>query len=172
MTASNFPAALAAILKYEGGWTNNPADPGGATNLGVTQKTLSDWLGRRASIAEVRMLTPETVAPIYKARYWDAIQGDALPAGVDLIVFDTAVNSGPGRAAKLLQGAVGTIADGSIGPATLAAVAAHSATDIIDRFSAAHEAFYRGLPTFATFGKGWMNRLRAVHALALQMAAA
>lgn len=170
MTAQNFPAALAAILKYEGGFSNDPQDPGGATNLGVTLYTLSQFEGRQAMLSEVHALTPEKVAPIYRANYWNAIHGDNLPAGVDLIVFDTCVNSGPGRAAKLLQQAVGVDADGAIGPATIRAAQTHAAADTIDRFSALHETFYRSLPTFGHFGAGWMNRLHAVKALAHQWA--
>lgn len=170
MTAANFPAALSAILTYEGGWADNPADPGGATMKGVTLAVYSHWLGRPASKDELRAITDAELQAIYRAGYWNAIRGDALPAGIDLIVFDTAVNSGPGRAAKLLQGAAGVTADGAIGPATLAAVRTVDPAVIINAFSAAHEAFYRSLPTFPTFGKGWLNRLHAVQQRALSMA--
>lgn len=170
MTTSHFQQSFNIILGYEGGYSNNPKDPGGPTNLGVTQSTLGHWLGRAASIAEVQALTPGLVAPIYRTNFWNAVHGDALPAGVDLITFDAAVNSGPGRAAKLLQAAAGATVDGAIGPATLAAVTAMKPVDVVNKFTAAHEAFFKSLPTFSEFGHGWLNRLYSIQALALSWA--
>lgn len=172
MSAANFDACLAAVLKYEGGWSDNPADPGGATMKGVTLATYSHWLGRPATKAELRAITDADLQAIYRAGYWNPVRADALPSGVDLIVFDTSVNSGPGRAAKLLQEAAGATVDGAIGPGTLTAVRNMRPGDVIDGFTVKHEAFYRSLPTFATFGKGWLSRLEAVQQLALHMAAA
>lgn len=149
-------------LGYEGGFADDPRDPGGATMLGITQGTLSHWLGRQASVDEVRALAPATVAPIYRALYWNTVQGDALPGGVDLLVFDESINSGPSRAARTLQEAVGAVADGMIGPATLAAVAAADPLDVIDMFTQLHEAFYRSLSAFKAFGHGWLSRLHSV----------
>lgn len=96
MAAANFERALALVLVHEGGYVDHPAYPGGATNLGITIGTLSDWLDRAATKAEVRALTKATVAPIYRKNYWDAVRGDDLPSGVDYCVFDFAVNSGRG----------------------------------------------------------------------------
>lgn len=168
---SRFDTALAEILRHEGGWVDHPRDPGGATNRGVTIGTLSDWLGRPATKAEVKALTVADVAPIYRAKYWNAVKADDLPAGVDLMVFDLAVNSGPGRAARFLQEVVGATADGVIGPATIAKVKALHPLAVIDALSQRRERFYRGLSTFATFGKGWMRRLADVTAKAKEMAA-
>jgi len=161
-----FHRCLAEILKWEGGYVDDPRDPGGATNLGVTLATLSDWLGRSATKAEVHALTGDAVAPIYRAKYWTAVHGDDLPAGVDLLTFDASVNSGPARAAKWLQKAVGAEPDGQIGPATLAAVAASNAASVIDAIFHEREAFYRSLPTFEHFGKGWLSRLNGTATLA------
>lgn len=161
-----FHRCLAEILKWEGGYVDDPQDPGGATNLGVTLGTLSDRLDRPATKADVRALTGDAVAPIYRDRYWNAIRGDDLPAGVDLITFDAAVNSGPGRAARWLQTVVGVDADGKIGPATLAAVRASDVVSVIDTIFARREAFYRSLPTFVRFGKGWLRRLIGMTELA------
>jgi len=166
----SFQACLPIILQSEGGFVDNPDDPGGATNLGITIGTLSSWLGRAATVAEVQALTPETVAPIYQANYWDKTSCDSWDAGVDLMVFDEAVNQGPGRAITTLQSALGVTADGAIGPATQAAAQMESAADTIAKMSAAREAFYRSLPSFAEFGTGWMNRLTRTTALAQQMA--
>lgn len=170
MTAANFQTCLTVILKSEGGLVDNPRDPGGLTNLGVTQATLSHWLGRSASADEVKALTPATVAPIYHALYWNAVQGDALPVGVDLVVFDMAVNSGPKRAIETLQTAVGATVDGALGPHTLLGVGAMSASDLIHKFTDAHEAFYRSLSTFPTFGRGWIARCNTTAQVALNMA--
>src|SRR5687767_1827204 len=97
MAADNFDASLKFVLQFEGGFVDHPKDPGGATNLGVTIHTLSAVLGRPATKAEVKALTPKTVAPIYRQRYWDKVRGDDLPLGVDLAVFDFGVHSGPKR---------------------------------------------------------------------------
>lgn len=170
MTAANFSACLAVILQHEGGYVNNSADPGGATNLGITVHTLSNWLGRPAVDGEVRMLTAEAVAPIYRAWYWNAESCDDLPTGVDLCVFDDAVNTGPGSAAKRLQKAVGAVCDGAIGPRTLASVKAAPVADLIETLAIERENFYRSLPTFATFGHGWLNRVEQTTSTAHKMA--
>ena len=155
----NFEASLEHVLKHEGGWADHPADPGGATMKGVTLATYSDWLGRSASKDELRNIPNQHIQEIYKKRYWDAVCGDGLPAGVDYVVFDMAVNSGPGRAAKMLQAAVGATADGKIGPKTLEIVKNHDAKALIGTFQSNRQHFLEALPTFATFGKGWTRRV-------------
>ena len=166
----SFQACLPIILHSEGGFVNNPSDPGGATNLGITIGTLSSWLGRPATVADVQALTPQTVAPIYQANYWNKTSCDSWDAGVDLMVFDEAVNQGPGRAVMTLQTALGVTADGAAGPATIAAAQMEDAAATITKIAAIREAFYRALPTFGTFGTGWMNRLTRTTALAQRMA--
>ena len=168
---SNFPSSLALVLAAEGGFVNHPSDPGGMTNLGVTQTVWRDWVKRGVDETEMRALTPEQVAPMYKAKYWDACKCDDLPRGVDYAVFDAAVNMGPGRAAKLLQAALGVTADGRIGRATLAAATAADPADLIEIFSYEKEAFYQSLPTFETFGRGWFNRVARVQDAAGKMMA-
>jgi lysozyme family protein len=160
----NWDEALKHILRYEGGYVNHPDDPGGMTNLGVTKRVWEEWIGRPATEADMRALTPEKVSPLYKKRYWDAVRGDDLPSGVDLCVFDCAVNAGVGRASKFLQQAVGVTADGQIGPKTVEATTAKSADEVVERFCKLRETHYKSLPTFATFGKGWMNRLASIEA--------
>lgn len=155
----NFEASLAHVLKHEGGWADHPADPGGATMKGVTLKTYSDWLGRQATKDELRAIPAEHLRTIYKARFWDAVRGDELPSGLDYVVFDMAVNSGPGRAARMLQAAVGATPDGSIGPKTLAAVNAQDPGTLIATFQRNRQHFLEALPTFGTFGKGWTRRV-------------
>lgn len=165
-----FDRCLTEVLRHEGGYVDHPADPGGATNMGITLATLRDWRKRPVSKAEVRALTRAEAADIYRARYWDAVRADDLPAGVDLMVFDLAVNSGVKRAALFLQEALGVAADGVIGPVTLAALRAVRPVEVIERMAARRERYYRGLRTFPTFGKGWLVRLDSVHARALEWA--
>ena len=162
MMRANFEASFNHLMKHEGGFVNHPKDPGGMTNLGVTKRAWEEYVGHTVDEATMRGLTRETVAPFYKARYWDKVRGDDLPSGVDHAVFDYAVNSGTGRAAKALQAAVGVPADGAIGPKTLAAVAAADAEDLVEKICRGRLDFLQALPTFATFGKGWTRRVAEV----------
>jgi lysozyme family protein len=168
---SNWDNAFKLMLKSEGGYVDHPEDPGGRTNLGVTQATWENWTGRKVDEPEMRSLTAEQVEPLYKERYWDAVRGDELPTGLDYLCFDFAVNAGPGRSIRILQTAVGVNADGGFGPMTLAAVQAVDANELIERFSAAKEEFYRSLSQFPTFGKGWLNRIADVKLKASSMLA-
>lgn len=168
----NFERALRAVLLHEGGFVNHPADPGGMTNLGCTKKVWEEWCGHEVDEKAMRALTPEKVAPLYKAKYWDKICGDDLPTGVDYCVFDCAINSGPGRAVKFLQQVVHTSPDGVIGPMTLKAVQEMPGAELISEYSNLRLAFLQILSTWPTFGKGWTNRVAQVkdHALAQQCA--
>jgi lysozyme family protein len=166
----NFDAALKAILHHEGGFVNHPKDPGGMTNLGVTKKVWEEWVGHEVDEKTMRGLTPEIVGPMYKVKYWDKVKGDDLPAGVDYVVFDAAVNSGPGRAAKWLQACVGVEPDGGIGPKTLAAVNAFDASHLVEDYAKRRLSFLMDLQTWDTFGKGWGRRVAEVEKTALDMA--
>ena len=168
---SNWPQSFRLMLASEGGFSNHPSDPGGMTNLGVTKATWENWVGRESDEAEMRGLTPEKVEPLYKKKYFDAVRGDELPMGLDYLMFDFAVNAGAGRAIKTLQTAVGVTPDGGFGPMTMAAVQAVDPNKLIERFSQAKENFYRSLTTFATFGKGWLNRVADVKVKASAMLA-
>jgi len=168
----SFEACLPVILASEGGFVDDPHDPGGATNLGVTLATLCGWFGRAASIADVEALTPAAVAPIYFARYWNPSHACDCPPGVDLMVFDAAVNQGVGPALASLQAALGVAADGAFGPTTRAALAAADGPRLIRAVAAIREAHYRALPAFARFGRGWLARLDRTTVLALKMASA
>jgi lysozyme family protein len=166
MTAARFSACLAFWLKAEGGYSDNPDDPGGPTCCGITSQTLAEYLGRPVSIKDVRALNPGTVSPIYERLYWQPVQGDKLPPGVDLFVSDTAINMGVGTAARMLQTALGVTVDGDIGPVTLAAPALAYPRAVIQKLSKLREARYRADPKFSVFGKGWLARLAAVTAQA------
>jgi lysozyme family protein len=167
----NFDQALAAILHHEGGYVDHPKDPGGRTNLGCTQRVWEEWVGHPVDEKAMRALTPDLVAPLYKAKYWDKIKGDELPNGVDYVVFDAAINSGPGRAAKWLQTVVGAVPDGAIGAGTLAKVAAMPAADIVEKYQETRLQFLQSLPTWDTFGKGWGRRVAEVEDAAGKMLA-
>lgn len=170
---ARFERSLELVLKHEGGFVNHPADPGGATNKGVTQATYDGWRRSQALPSRsVKHITVAELTAIYRKSYWLAASCDELPAGVDYMVFDLAVNSGPGRAAKFLQEAVRVTADGQIGPATLAAVRTLPPSEVVLRMRNRRERFYRGLSTFPTFGKGWIRRLTEVSVTADQWARA
>ena len=168
---ANFDAALKAILHHEGGWSHHADDPGGMTNLGVTKKVWEEWVGHPVDEKVMRGLTPEIVGPMYKVKYWDKVRGDDLPDGVDYCVFDAAVNSGPGRAAKWLQGCVGVEQDGGIGPKTLAAVAAFDPKELVEDYAKRRLSFLSDLPRWGTFGKGWSRRVAEVQSTAATMVA-
>ena len=170
--SARFDSCLAFVLQAEGGFVQNPSDPGGATNLGITLATLSQWLGEQATVDSVKALTPQTVAPIYAKLYWEPMQGDNLPAGVDLMCFDAAVNMGVGTSVKFLQEAAHVSADGVCGTATLAAVKSGNPDALISGISSARMAYYKSRPTFPVFGNGWLARLAKVTAQALKDAAA
>jgi lysozyme family protein len=163
----NFESSLAHTLQFEGGWVNNPKDPGGETNLGVTKAVWEAWLGH--PVTTMKGLTPSDVAPMYRKKYWDAVHADDMPKGIDYLLFDFAVNAGPGRSIKTLQQALGITADGAIGQGTMGAINAANPKDIIDKYSAEKESFYRSLSTFPTFGVGWLRRVAEVKQIAQSM---
>ena len=161
-----FDEALEHLLKHEGGWVHHPSDPGGETNMGVTKQVWEEWLGH--PVKTMKTLTPKDVAQLYKKKYWDRIKGDDLPSGVSYCVFDAAVNSGTGRAAKWLQEAVGAVPDGAIGPKTLDMVYEAHPADVINMMCDIRQSFLEGLKTFETFGKGWTRRVSEVRKIALE----
>lgn len=165
----NFEQCFALMLKSEGGYTNNPRDPGGMTNLGVTHIDWAKWAGHEPTESEMRSLTPQMVMPLYKAWYWDKICGDDLPYGVDYAVYDYGVNSGIGRSAKTLQNIIGVDADGMIGPKTLAALDKEYPSTVVQEICDRRLAFLQSLPTWETFGKGWGTRVKSVERIALDM---
>ena len=106
MSDASWNAALAFVFSVEGGFTDDPVDPGGATNLGITHDELAKWRGRAVTIDDMRDLGKDEAAAIYRANYWTISRCADLAPGVDLIVFDAAVNTGNGRSARLLQAAL------------------------------------------------------------------
>lgn len=165
----NFAESLQHVLKHEGGFVNHPDDPGGMTNLGCTKAVWEEHCGHPVTEKVMRALTPTDVAPLYKRKYWDKVQCDELPSGIDYIVFDAAINSGPGRAAKWLQATIGVEVDGGIGPKTLAAVKAFDSKQLIEDYTKRRLSFMMDLPTWGTFGKGWSRRVQEAEIIGLKM---
>jgi lysozyme family protein len=165
----NYDKCLETILHHEGGYVNHPQDPGGETNLGVTKRVYQEWGGTK----DMKDLTFDDVAPIYKKNYWDKMKGDDLPSGLDLCVFDFGVNAGPGRAAKYLQTLIGTVADGGIGPNTLAKLKEYTdktgVKETITNYQNERQGYYEKLSTFKTFGRGWTRRVEETTKLALEL---
>ena len=173
----NFDACLKEVLKHEGGYVNHASDPGGRTNLGVTQRVYEDWVGHSVNEKIMRGLTVQHVTKLYKVKYWDAVKGDDLPQGLDLCVFDFGVNAGTNRAARYLQRMVGVLSpeqDGIIGPKTLSLLDQYIRSKgreyAVMEYQDMRRDYYKLLKTFPTFGKGWMNRVRDVERAAIAMA--
>lgn len=151
MARENFPVCLPIILKHEGGWADHPKDPGGATMKGITLTTFRRYKPNAGKTA-LRNISDEDVARIYRDGYWDTVGAEALHHGVDLAVFDVSVNSGPGRAKKLL-----------------AANATKQGDALIKAICASRMAFLRGLKHWSTFGKGWSRRVADIEARGVAM---
>jgi len=143
--------ALKHLLGNEGGYSNNPADPGGETMYGVTSRVARSY----GYMGDMRNLPFATAIDIYRSNYWAPIKADQLPDALRFHVFDAAVNSGPSQAVKWLQRAAGVSQDGVMGPMTLAAASKVSAAT----YSAIRLRFMTDLPTWSTFGKGWARRI-------------
>lgn len=169
MTATNYGNCLDHVFKFEGGYVDHPRDPGGATNMGITIGALSAFIRRRATKAEVKNLSRETAAMIYKRNYWNKVRGDDLPAGLDLVAFDAGVNSGIRRGAQWLQRAIGVAADGKIGKQTIARANAVSVVPAIQKACAIRMGFLQSLRIWSTFGRGWSRRVASVEATAISM---
>lgn len=174
----NFNKSFDLVLGHEGGFSDDPRDKGnwlpdgrkGCTNLGVTQTTWEMFVGRKSDATEMKALTREKVRPLYKKLFWDKCRCDDLSDGVDYLVYDFAVNAGPGASAKILQRAVGTTQDGQIGNMTVAAAQRFDAEDLVKRFSQSKRDFYISLNN-PVYQQGWLNRVRDVEKTALGMIA-
>jgi lysozyme family protein len=166
----NFRDCLELVLKHEGGFVNHKLDPGGMTNLGVTKQVWEEWVGHEVDEKAMRALTPAIVAPMYEMRYWRTSYCEKLPRGLDLLVFSMAVNAGAGRSVKLLQDAIGVVSDGVIGPRTMARINEANVETLIDKFSEARTAYYKGLKLFPVFGVGWLRRTESERKEAKEMA--
>lgn len=161
---TNFDACLDHVLLFEGGYVNHPSDPGGETNMGISKRSYPR--------ENIKGMTRDRAAQIYRNDFWAPVRGDDLPSGLDLVAFDPAVNSGVSRGAKWLQSALGVTADGKIGPATVAAARAADVQATIDGACDLRLSWLRTLPTWKTFGKGWSRRVESIRDTAKAMAEA
>jgi lysozyme family protein len=167
MASTAFSVSLPFVLRWEGGYVNHPADPGGATNTGVTQRVYDGWRKRQGLAAQdVRQITDAEVHAIYEMDYWLPPRCDLLRSQLDLVQFDTAVNMGVGRAVRFLQSSLGCAVDGDFGPNTRAAAEGCDPGSVMNDYCNQREGFYRRLverkPEMKVFLKGWLNRLNAL----------
>lgn len=176
MSVGNFDSCLNLVLEKEGGWSNNPSDPGGATMQGVTQAVYSAWLrGNGDAMTSVRNITPTQLRNIYQAQYWDRIQGNSLPKGLDNCIFDEAVNSGVAQSVKDLQlvlkknNAYSGKIDGVIGLLTIEGVSRVRAEVLINQVCSLRLNWLHALKTWRIFGKGWFARVTKVQSESLAM---
>jgi lysozyme family protein len=169
---ADFTSCISFTIPAEGGFVNNPKDPGGATNHGIILEGLSEWRGHPCTVQDVMNLTVAEATQIYEKNYFIPMGCPSFPSGLDLMVFDFGANAGPGRSVKMLQKVVGQNPDGDPGPHTIAAAQCSGATLLtrIRALAAAHEAYYRGLDDFDEFGKGWISRVNACLYSATRMA--
>lgn len=149
----NFDQAFERLIGHEGGYVNNPADPGGETNFGISKRSYP--------MENIRGMTLERAKGIYLRDYWEPAGCNAVPDGLRFDLFDMAVNSGVTTAIRTLQNSVGAAADGVIGPKTAAAINAMEAPRLVARFNGWRLAFMANTPQFDTFGRGWARRIAA-----------
>ena len=150
-----FDECFDRLIGHEGGYVNNPKDPGGETNWGVTRSVAN----ANGYLGSMKLMPRDTAKRIYKSAYWDAQSLDKLPGCVAFQLFDAGVNHGFGNAARFLQRAAGVADDGKIGSVTLGIVNAMDVNDLLLKFNAERLEFYTKLSTFDTFGKGWVRRV-------------
>ena len=170
MSAANYPEAIRRLLASEGGYVNHPSDPGGPTNFGITLGDYRKYVKGDATAADIKAMQVGQAKAIYRAKYWGAMRGDELPAGVDYCVFDYAVNSGTGRAPKVLQRVLGATVTGRMDDATVAAARERETRALVQAICDERMRFLQGLKTWPVFGKGWSKRVGEVRAAALAMA--
>ena len=148
---SYFDDCFDKLISHEGGYVNNPSDPGGETRYGISKRAYPNLDIKRLTLVDARTL--------YKRDSWDRARCDQLPRGVAFDVFDTAVNSGIGQAIRLLQRAAGVADDGAVGPMTMAAVLRLDPEVVQARFNGHRLEFMTKLSTFDVFGRGWARRV-------------
>lgn len=166
---STYETAITQVFKDEGGYTNDPRDPGGPTNWGITLEDAHLYWNHAATAEDVKNMSKSIAEGIYVQHYAKPLHYDDLPSGVDYAVLDFGINSGISRSAKFLQRIVGVKDDGVIGPITLEAVLKMNSDSIIIDLYANRIAFLKSLPTFGHFGRGWMDRCLNGKQLALHL---
>lgn len=154
----NLDTAVDHVLKSEGGYSDHAADPGGKTRYGITEAVARE-VGYKGDMRELPL---DLAKRIYKDRYWDTVKAEQLPPAVRYVVFDAAVNSGPGQAVKWLQRALGVVDDGVIGPKTLAAANAANPDALKMRMLGQRLRFMAGLNNWPAFSRGWAIRIASL----------
>jgi len=172
MTAVNFDAALARVLAHEGGYTNHPSDPGGPTNFGITIADYRKYVKSDAKAADVRKMVIDDAKKIYRQEYWQVLRCDDLSSGVDYAVFDYGVNSGTGRAGKVLCHLLNLPVNSAVDDTVVAAIARADSVRLIEAICDERLAFLQSLKTWPVFGAGWSRRVAQMRVAALAMAKA
>jgi lysozyme family protein len=168
---NRFERAMQVLAVHEGGFVDHPADPGGATNRGVTQRVYNAFSTKNGKKSRsVRMITTEEVYDIYRHQYWNAVKGDELPSGLAYCVFDGAVNSGPSQSIKWMQRALGVADDGVIGAITLSAIKGRVLSDVINKICDLRLAFMKRLRHWSSFKNGWTARVSEVRTQSIMWA--
>lgn len=162
---STFEQAFAILIGNEGGYVNNPDDPGGETKFGLSKRSYPQ--------IDIAKVTLDDARAIYRRDFWNQVRGDELPPPLALLVFDAAVNSGPAQSVRWLQAALGTRTDGIIGPVTLGIVAQRQGqgADLLVELLVRRALFMVGLRTWRVFGTGWLRRLFRLGFQATRMSA-
>jgi lysozyme family protein len=167
MASSSYDEALRRLLIHEGGYSNHPADPGGPTNFGITIHDYRKYVKPDATAADLRAMPVGQASAIYRSKYWNAMRCDELPAGVDYCIFDYAVNSGTGRAPKVLQRILGVAVTGRMDDVIVRLARARDAKTLIAAICDERLRFLKSLKTWPVFGAGWGRRVAEVRAAAL-----
>lgn len=171
MTAQNYAECIKRLLVHEGGYTNDPRDPGGPTNFGITIADYRRYKKPGATAADIRAMKVADAKDIYRSKYWGAQRCDALPSGLDDTIFDYGVNSGIGRSGKVLRRVLGLADDtGAVTDEVLRAVARRDVKAIIVAVNDERLAFLKRLRTWPAFGAGWGRRVAEVKAFSLHLA--
>src|SRR5947209_3720885 len=170
MSADCYAESIGRLLISEGGYVNHPSDPGGPTNFGVTLRDYRRYVRADATADDVRGMKVEDAQAIYHEKYWNAMCGDMLPAGLDYCVFDYAVNLGTSRAPKVLQRILGIPITGCMDEMTLAATRERDAHSVVQAMCDERLRFLQALKTWPVFGPGWSRRVGEVRVAALGMA--
>lgn len=146
-----FQRAFELVIGHEGGYVNDPRDPGGETKYGISKRANPD--------VDVRNLTLAQAQWIYRQRYWLPLHADAMPEAAAIQVFDAAVNHGIKPAVRMLQRALGVPVDGVIGPVTLNAMLSVDDARFVAHFAAERLSYYTDLAGWDTYGRGWTRRV-------------
>jgi len=171
MVSSVYPEAVRRVLLHEGGYSNHPSDPGGPTNFGITLNDYKRFIDQSGTAINVQRMKVDQAKVIYKSKYWDATKGDQLPPGVDYTVFDYGVNSGTGRAGKVLRRCCGIPADSSvINSAVIEAVNKRDPLALTIAINEERLRFLHNLKTWPVFGVGWNRRVAEVRAYSVALA--